>query len=199
MRGSRHWHCDLARLRLDMTQQAVRQAWQVAHRLLQQNGRSHGLHRIGGVAIKRLSETTRACESAAARDAVRALVGLGEGATPAGDDFLVGYLAGARSAARDIAPRTRFLAALCDQLTALLERTTRVSGLYLAAAAAGQISQRLYDVAAGIAAGAAAETIAVAVGAALDVGHSSGSCGVLGLLRGSLAWDAATPQPARIG
>jgi hypothetical protein len=64
-----------------------------------------------------------------------------------------------------------------------------VSRLYLEAAAQGQISERLYALATCIATGAGEETVTFAAEAALNVGHSSGACGILGLLIGCAAWE----------
>jgi hypothetical protein len=68
--------------------------------------------------------------------AARGLIGLGAGLTPAGDDFLCGWLA-ARFAERSAAPFT-----LGD---ALLERTTEVSAAFLREAARGRFATALVD------------------------------------------------------
>ena len=112
------------------------------------------------------------------------LVGLGEGRTPAGDDYLVGYFA-ALWACSDAS--RGFAAVLGPRLVALATRTEHLSGLYLEAAAAGEVSQLIAGVAACIAAGSDDATIGRAVAAALAVGHSSGAAALLGLLQGCAA------------
>jgi len=201
LRGARRWRCDLAALRLDINRARVVKAWQAASAASCRDGRSNGLQETAGAAIEALTAATQDLAAAAAGEAVSALVGLGEGTTPAGDDFLVGYLAGLLCSAGVVAPRKNFAAALCAEVKAAATRTHRVSRLYLEAAAEGQISERLHALAACIAAGAAAETAALATQAALTVGHSSGACGVFGLLTGCAAWSqtrvARGLRPAR--
>jgi len=116
------------------------------------------------------------------------LIGLGPGSTPAGDDYLVGHLAGLWSCAGASGARRSFVADLGEGLRKSALRTNRVSRVYLEAAAAGEVSERLGDLAARVAQGADAASVCAATDAALAVGHSSGACGVLGLLLGCAAW-----------
>jgi hypothetical protein len=77
------------------------------------------------------------CEQAARgqADAVRALVGLGPGLTPAGDDWLAGWLLAQRLVGQDL----RGLRNLADLIVAMAaDRTTTLSGALLACAAAGE-------------------------------------------------------------
>lgn len=191
LRGSHRWQCDLASLGLDIDNPPVAKAWRAARAALRRDGRINGLQRLAGATIDKLIAATRCFAAPAAGKALSALVGLGEGTTPAGDDFLVGYLAGLWSSVGVIEARTCFLATLAEQLTAAASRTHRVSRVYLEAVADGQISERLHAVAVGIAAGADEETIAAAMQSALAVGHSSGACAILGLLAGTATWSAA--------
>jgi hypothetical protein len=91
-------------------------------------------------------------DPAATRRAVRALVGLGAGSTPGGDDVLAGTLAGLHATGRDVLVQQVWVAAR-DGLAA---RTTMVSADLLRLAAAGH---------------ACAEAIAVLRAAARPVGH----------------------------
>ena len=78
------------------------------------------------------------------------LIGLGEGRTPAGDDYLVGCFA-ALWACCDASKA--FATALSARLMVLATHTENLSRLYLEAAAIGEVSERIAAVATGIAAG----------------------------------------------
>jgi hypothetical protein len=112
------------------------------------------------------------------------LIGLGVGRTPEGDDYLAGYFA-ALWASSD-ASRC-FAATLAPRLVALSVHTEHLSRLYLRAAAAGEVSERIAAVAASIAAGGNEREIEHHTVAALAVGHTSGAAAMLGLLRGCRA------------
>jgi len=186
LRRTRPWRCGFDALRLDLGRAPTRRAWRAAWSILCQDGRANGLLRIAGAAMHELAAATRRRDVVAAHGAMSRLVGLGEGRTPAGDDYLVGYFAALR-ACGGMEPRAVFVPDLGRRLKELAARTDRVSRLYLDAAADGQVSERLCVVAAGIAAGCDDPEIGRAVTAALAVGHSSGACGVLGLLHGCIA------------
>ena len=97
------------------------------------------------------------------------LIGLGEGRTPAGDDYLVGYFAALWSCSD---ASKAFAAALSARLMVLATRTEDLSRLYLEAAAIGEVSERMLAVATGIAAGSDNAAIGRAVAAALAVGQA---------------------------
>ncbi len=72
-------------------------------------------------------------------------IGRGPGLTPAGDDFIVGYLAGLH-AHRDAAGRRRnFTEAISAWLTTRLARTNDVAAAYLGAAARGIFADTVRD------------------------------------------------------
>src|SRR5262249_20795437 len=112
LRTSRRWRCDLAALNLDINKASVLQAWKAARVALRRDGRSDGLQRAAGSTIRELVEATRNFVAPAAGEAISALVGLGDGSTPAGDDFLVGYLAGLLSSVGVVEARTSLVSAL---------------------------------------------------------------------------------------
>ena len=180
LRGARPWRSNLEALRLDLARPPCRAAWHEAATILAEDGRAAALLSVGGAAIDALDAATRGGDAGAARQAVCRLIGLGAGRTPDGDDFLVGYLAGLRAAGAG-AP---IVAAVCAHVAALAARTGDLSRHYLRAAAAGEVGERLHDVAAAI---AAAGPLAPAMRAALALGHGSGAAGVLGLLHGAAA------------
>ncbi len=184
LRDMRQWRSGLATLRLDFGLASVARACRVAWSALDADGRSHGLRRQAGAALDSLADATRRRQLADAERAVSSLVGFGEGKTPAGDDYLVGFFA-ALWACGDAS--RRFAAALGTLIPALATRTGHVSGLYLEAAATGEVSERIAAFAACIAAGSDDATVGRVAAAALAVGHSSGAAAVLGLLHGCAA------------
>ena len=102
-----------------------------------------------------LSDATRRFDLQAAGQEAERLVGLGAGGTPAGDDVLVGYLAGLWTSVKGDRPRAGFAAGLADLVGDLGERTNDISRVYLEAAAEGEVSERLADVVRSIAEGEA--------------------------------------------
>jgi len=191
LRASRPWRSHLDRLALNLARAPVRLAWDTAWSALRAHGAFAPLVRRGAAAITQMCEATRDLDLACARQAMSALIGLGEGSTPAGDDYLIGHFVGLWSCAGTDDARQRFIADLGETLREMASRTNLVSRGYLEAVAEGEVSERLATLAWRIAAGAGAEPVAAAAAAALAVGHSSGACGVLGLLLGSAAWGPA--------
>jgi hypothetical protein len=186
LRAAPRWRSDLTALCLDLGRPACLAAWRVAAARLDADGRAAPLRALAGDTIARLDRAMRANDGQAASEAIATLIGLGAGRTPDGDDFLVGYLAGAQAAW----PTPPILIELRDHVTRLAGRTGDVSRLYLRAAAAGEVGERVYETAAAIAAGG---PVLPALTAALAVGHTSGAAGVLGLLHGAAASQARQP------
>jgi Protein of unknown function (DUF2877) len=191
LRRAPPWNSGIAALDFDCRKPAVARAYRTAASALQRDGRSQGLRDIAGAQFDRLSAAIQTRDLAAAERAFADLIGLGEGKTPAGDDYLVGICAALWSCPAGKA----FAAALRPKLMVLTARSSDLSSLYLQEAARGQISERLFDVAAGICAGGSDKVVGNAVTRALDVGHSSGAAGIFGLLNGYAAC-AATPFQA---
>jgi len=77
-------------------------------------------------------------DQAALAEAVTALCGLGPGLTPAGDDWLAGWLLALRLQPQAGAHGLR-LDAACSTVMAVSMRTTRLSRAFLACAAAGEV------------------------------------------------------------
>jgi hypothetical protein len=186
LRAARTWRSELPALNLDLSRPASRATWVALAAAVLADGRADALRHCASAAISALTAATRARNAAAARHAMSRLIGLGEGRTPAGDDYLVGYAAGLQACGR-AGPPAAFTAALLAGLRTLARETNRVSRLYLEAAATGEISQRLHRVATAVASGADRAEGERALADALAVGHSSGAAGVLGLLHGSAA------------
>jgi Protein of unknown function (DUF2877) len=190
LRGAPQWRSGIAALNFDCRSVAVARAYRTAGLVLQQDGRSQELREIAIAKLDRLSQSIRARDPSAAEHAIGQLIGLGEGKTPAGDDYLVGIFAALWSCAAAGA----FAAALAPALITLAARTGDLSSLYLTEAANGEVSERLADVAAGICAGGSEDVVGNAVNKALAVGHSSGAAGIFGLLNGYAAGAEAPFQ-----
>ena len=218
LRGATGWRSDLSCLRIDLANAACLRAWQLARR----QTRAHSAARHGIAALltreqqpcpktprhtalaadkyaaltSALTSSTRALQTATASLAALDLVGLGPGLTPAGDDFLVGYLAALWAtceAGAQPAARREFLLRFGQGLLGLLNRTTDISACYLACAIAGEVSQRLADLAHGIAAGSDTDVIRTLTESALAVGSTSGADGITGLLTGLATWSSLQP------
>lgn len=129
----------------------------------------------------------RLCTAWAAADrlqvvaAVARVIGLGPGLTPAGDDFVIGWLAGMALTACSSEQR-EFLNLVCADLEPLRSATTPTSREYLDDARALLFSERLCDLAVAITACAPVETLAERVDAQLAVGASSGADAAAGLI-----------------
>ena len=117
--------------------------------------------------------------------AARSLAGFGPGLTPAGDDFLCGWLAGQRSRAADDLSLDDFLDAWGRSAfgtDGLAGRTNDISAAFLADAVEGRFGAALVafaDAAIGTAAGDAIEHAVAVLG---SLGHSSGTDAAAGFL-----------------
>lgn len=188
LRGARPWSGGINALQFDCSKPAVARAYRTAAAALERDGRSQELRDIASAKLDSLNKAIRERDLDAAERALADLIGLGEGKTPAADDYLVGICAALWSCAASKA----FAAALCPKLMVLAARSSDLSGLYLQEAAQGEVSERLFDVAAGICAGGSDDVVGNAVTKALSVGHSSGAAGIFGLLNG---YAACAPAP----
>ena len=139
--------------------------------------------RRAGSALRDLLAAGRRLDGKAAEGAVRCLLGLGAGLTPAGDDLLVGFISGLMASAGGGKKRDVFARRLARVLRAGTGATAAASAAWLAAAAKGHTSEPMLRVAECIASGDR-EAAGGAVALAVSIGHSSGSEGVLGLLAG---------------
>lgn len=191
LRPARPWRSNLAGLGLTLDHAAQQGAWQAAHDELARDGRAADFAVAAGQQIAELSATARALDAGRTMAAAGRLIGLGKGSTPAGDDLLVGFLAGLWASAAAEPARSTFLSRLHGPLGEAAARTSRLSRLYLMAAAAGEVSERLTRLAAAVAAGAAEPLARARTRRALAVGHSSGASGVLGFLAASAAFSPA--------
>ena len=128
-----------------------------------------------------LARATERHDMDAIAEAAAHLVGLGPGLTPAGDDFLTGYLAALWSRAGFGAKQEAGLTALAAVLAPLFARTNAISRQMLDDAAHGRFAQALVDVTLAL---SGAGNINAAAARALASGHSSGADALCGLLFG---------------
>jgi hypothetical protein len=128
-----------------------------------------------------LTTATRLLNADKALDVMIGLVGLGPGLTPAGDDFIIGWLAGLALSARNEA-QLAFLRAMCAGVESLAQATTSVSRQHLSDACALMFSERLSDLCVAIASGASKPALMSRVAAQLAIGASSGADAASGLM-----------------
>jgi hypothetical protein len=200
--GARRWKCDLPALGFDSADPAVSAAWSfvwealnkqqrlaesdiVAEELLVESARE-GVPRRAGKALRELVAATQRYD--VTDSSVKALIGLGTGLTPTGDDLLVGYVAGLWCTAQDKSKQLQFLSRLGETIFHLSSQTNDISCTYLYHAAQGQVSSRLANLAEAISQGINHERLSEIAKAAFKVGHTSGMDAVTGLLIGLIAW-----------
>jgi Protein of unknown function (DUF2877) len=131
--------------------------------------------------LDQLGPAVRGGDCNGALNAVAQLIGLGPGLTPAGDDFIVGWLAGLTLLAKTHEQR-EFLHVMCTGVGGLRFATTSVSSQHLDDACALVFSERLSDLCVAIAVGAPAPKLASRVSAQLAVGATSGADAAAGLM-----------------
>ena len=210
LRGVRCWKCDLPALQADLTNPAVstswRRAWQTLNeRQILSNAEivaedlfcldetiRAGVPRKAGEAVRNLVESARQLNLPDASP-VRALIGLGAGLTPSGDDLLLGYLAGLWCSVLDISERVQFVASLGKAVIRFSRQTNDISRTYLYHAARGQVSSRLAELAETICLGENSDRLAVTFDSATQIGHTSGMDSVTGLLHGLATWSNPAP------
>jgi len=188
LRSAPLWRSFLGVLKIDGTRETVARALQTAGAALRQDGRSDLFVRLAGARLADLAAATRALNAAATEKAMSGLVGLGDGLTPAGDDYLIGYFAGLWACAGADRSRANFVVAMSGWLKRIALCAGRTSRVYLEAAADGEVSERLFDLANSVAGGSDSAAVNRVTAAALALGHSSGACGVCGFLEACACW-----------
>jgi hypothetical protein len=155
--------------------------------------RRHGaqssvIGREAATLVAALGQACRALDIDLAVHLAEALIGWGEGLTPAGDDFLVGLLAGLDAFAQADERRHAFRAALVAAIARGLPRTTPIAAHYLRLAAGGHFTEPLLDARDGLLCEPRQAWVDAALGRVLAVGATSGADTVGGLLAGLCAW-----------
>jgi hypothetical protein len=215
LRNADLWHIDLTALPIDLRRPDHMLSWAAAWFELRASHHTIGLPEImhavsfpgeqrgsSVVPSAALEWSTRTIPALlrAIRDlrlddamtAIGSVIGRGPGLTPSGDDFLVGYLAGLWCGTESSPPRVRFLTALGSELFQAARRTNDISCAYLRSAAEGHVSEPLATLAQQLYRADNLVLLRTAAQAALHIGHTSGTDGVLGLLLGCLAWQNAS-------
>ena len=88
----------------------------------------------------------------------------------------------------------RFLTALGPELSQTTQSTNEISRAYLRSAAKGHVSEPIATLAQQLNQANSLISVRAATQAALQIGHTSGADGVLGLLLGCLAWQDRPPH-----
>jgi hypothetical protein len=154
-------------------------------------GRSDWLtHPRAARAAREICEGLAAADEQRIRAGVLGLAGLGEGSTPAGDDFLVGALH-ALWRCRPGPVAVRLAAGAAE---AAIPRTTSASGHWLAAAARGEASAPWRRLLEALDRGAGPD-LAAATAAVLALGHTSGAASLAGFARARAAFAASAAGP----
>jgi Protein of unknown function (DUF2877) len=174
---------------LDLSSAASTRARRVAWRTFRRHRTRDPRVRITARQGFALTRATRRFRSDQATRAIGALIGCGPGLTPAGDDLIVGFLAGLWSAVGSDPARRAFLERLCVVVDAAAAATGDISRAFLAQATKGRFAEPLAILTGRISEDAAAAEVERVTIAALRVGHTSGGDGVLGLLLGLAAWQ----------
>lgn len=206
LRQAKRFTCDLTALDIKMANSATLAAWFTVVRMLAERwqletgnlaGQTAAIAEILKNAIE-LADATRRNDSIASMHVAARLVGLGPGLTPAGDDFLVGFLAGLWSITDANKERLEFFGGFARMVVRLSRRTNDISRAYLLHAAHGQVSSRLADLVGAISRGESPERLRETCEASLQVGHISGMAATAGLLVGLSVWDVPSSSPAEI-
>ncbi len=187
---------------VDPTSRATRNSLAMIWRMLQDSSRSRGLFacwslpnetasplhaallRRLAVCLPLLARGTVARDATTIVKALSAMIGLGIGLTPSGDDFIVGYLAALWSQSSRDATLPPLLGLLRAPLESMIAKTGAISRQLILDASAGQFSEPLVDLVRAIADGDD-ERVAITAARALRIGHSSGADALLGLLLGN--------------
>ena len=205
LRGARRWECDLSGLEIDTGIPAVSTAWSLVWEALNQRQKrlhteivaddllaedkliSSGVSSKAGQAMRGLMKSTRHFDLTGTA-AMEALIGLGPGLTPCGDDLLAGYMAGLWCTVRKQKDRTHFISELGNRIIELSVRTNDISRTYLFHAVHGQVSSRIAALAEAIRGAEEPYRLLEAAEQAIQNGSTSGMDTVTGLLLGISAW-----------
>lgn len=147
---------------------------------------------VADAPVADLREAIDSCDAAQLRSAVRALVGLGTGSTPGGDDVLAGAMAGLKATRRDVRAGQIAAAALPD----IDSRTPLMSADLLRLAAAGHVCTEAGAVVRATV-GSPAE-LEAALRGLLAIGHTSGADLATGLAIGLGAAAGVEPRKPRL-
>jgi hypothetical protein len=211
LRQAKRWKCELPDLEADEISPPVVVAWLAVWQALEERQRRTGadicavelLHRklprgeiITGIMSRLIHELVNAARSLdpAFEMSVAGLIGLGQGLTPSGDDFLVGFLTGLRCLIGKKAERVTFFSNLEKMVIKFSHQTNDISRTYLYHARRGQVSSSLVALVTAIARGDDTDHLLHTAEEAMRIGHCSGMETVTGLLVSLSAWGNGIPQ-----
>ncbi|MCI0551337.1 MAG: DUF2877 domain-containing protein [Anaerolineae bacterium] len=203
LRGASIWEAQLPII--DITKPIIKQAWSITWQALNRQQRLKQTDLIaddlfqsdkGSLLTRKLSQSvldllpaTKRFDIEASVEAARKMIGLGPGVTPAGDDILIGYLAGLWSTAGEDKEKSAFIESFGKALLQLADQTNEISRTYLYHAIHGQFSGSLINLVNAIVSGEKEQLLSTAKDA-LRVGHSSGMDSVTGLLISLAVWGS---------
>lgn len=122
-------------------------------------------------------------------EAASRLIGLGPGVTPSGDDVLIGFMAGLYCTAGTDQKKLVLIQAFGSALCLLAKGTNDISRTFLFHAARGEFASSLVTLVEAIQNGEE-RALYLTLKGSMQVGHSSGTDSVTGLLIGLAVWDA---------
>ncbi len=192
------WKCNLQALAINIHDPLVNKSWQCAMNLINQEytGTQNGSLGFQFTIVCKINEIskelitfTQQMDEISFERTIKKLIGLGPGLTPAGDDFLVGFLAGLWSTAGKNARHVHFLRQIRNAVERNSYRTNDISLIYLYHATHGQVSSRLRDLAGVISCGKSNGDLEKAIEASIHVGHISGFMATKGLLEAMMVWN----------
>ncbi|HSO11074.1 MAG TPA: DUF2877 domain-containing protein [Anaerolineales bacterium] len=189
-------------LNADMQSPPVLEAWSLAWKLLNENQKlrhadliaenlfqadfSSPLSRRMARPVSQLAAAAEQYDVEGTIHAAEEIIGLGPGATPSGDDVLIGFLAAFWSVAGEHEQQLSFVHSFGTVLMQIAEQTNEISRTYLFHATQGQFSSTLTYLAAAIVTGG---DVQQHIQSAMRVGHSSGMDSVTGMLIGLRVWN----------
>jgi len=203
LRGAPVWKCHVSELNVNMQSASAERSWTdvwqilnigqrlnkmeiVADDLFQLNAGSLLSQKISRPVLQLISSTEQ-FDIPGSIHAAGKMIGLGPGVTPAGDDILIGFLAGLWSTSGKVQRQLSFIHSFGDRLMEIAKQTNLISRTYLYHAMQGQFSSSLSNLAEAIALGS--ENLRGTAETAMRVGHSSGMDSVTGLLMGLCIWN----------
>ena len=203
LRGAPVWKCHLSELNVNMQSSSAERSWTAVWQILNERQRLNKTEIIaddlfqlnaGSLLSQKISRpvlqlisSTEQFDLQGSIHAAEKMIGLGPGVTPAGDDFLIGFLAGLWSISGKDQRQLSFVNAFGDRLMQIADQTNLISRTYLYHAIQGQFSSSLSNLAEAIALGS--ENLPGIAETAMRVGHSSGMDSVTGLLIGLCIWN----------
>jgi hypothetical protein len=155
------------------------------------------LNGSGDAAIARLERACRYLDAAAALEHATRFIGWGEGLTPAGDDYLVGFCAALGTLACGDAGRHAFVDRMREFLATQESRTTPIAAHYLNLAALGHFNADILRAVDALRSEADAQAAQRTLDEIMATGATSGADALTGILSGFAAWFCASVMKCR--